>query len=622
MKRWLLLIFAVLLVLSGCDGEPVPETTAPTTAQTVETTERIPGPSLYVPGSKMEQNTQGAVLAYLPETGSASTFGFMGEDPVLFSWWEDTYFATRIDADTGEILAQETLPGTVDLWSGVGLGPDRFVCFDIEANLFRVYDGQLRAVDTVPLPEEITGTILFSQDLSTAYYGVNGTLVAHDLHTGISRLILRTDGAEVYPSAVLFGDTVAACYINSPEDAYDAFFSLADGRMLARENNYVYMETAGDFYVAQCADGPMSETLMGRRNGEVKSFQTENYFANLTLLGRSGRLAEPVSREEGIWLRLYEADRGNCLGQILLPETLWVGTILEDAQGRLWFMAMDEETETDMLCRWDPADAEGSDSLERIGQRYTLDNPDLEGLALCRKRAQTIGDFYGVEICLYKDPVEPFDYTFVPEHQILAITAGLDAVETALGMFPEGFFRTAASVTESGRFHINLVREMVGTEYNTVADATGLHYWIDGESYITLLAWEGVEQDFYHELCHALETYVIANSIHYDFWEDNNPEDFTYDYSYTEYTERWDSPWLAEETRAFIDSYSMTYPIEDRARILEYAMMEGNESYFTTDTMQAKLKQLCMAIREAFGWEKSQEAFLWEQYLQEPLQHK
>ena len=63
----------------------------------------------------------------------------------------------------------------------------------------------------------------------------------------------------------------------------------------------------------------------------------------------------------------------------------------------------------------------------------------------------------------------------------------------------------------------------------------------------------------------------------------------------------------------------MSFPKEDRARILEYAMTEGNEHYFQSKTMQSKLRQLCIGIREGFGLKKSPDTFLWEQYLQESL---
>jgi hypothetical protein len=78
---------------------------------------------------------------------------------------------------------------------------------------------------------------------------------------------------------------------------------------------------------------------------------------------------------------------------------------------------------------------------------------------------------------------------------------------------------------------------------------------------------------------------------------------------------REDYQYLEDENRVFIDMYSMSYPKEDRARIFEYAMMEGNESYFQSDIMQLKLKTLCKGIREAFNLKKYTEPLLWEQYL-------
>jgi hypothetical protein len=52
---------------------------------------------------------------------------------------------------------------------------------------------------------------------------------------------------------------------------------------------------------------------------------------------------------------------------------------------------------------------------------------------------------------------------------------------------------------------------------------------------------------------------------------------------------------------------------------LKYAILPGNEAYFESETMQAKLNSLCWSIRKAFRWEKSKDVFLWEQYLKEPV---
>ena len=62
-----------------------------------------------------------------------------------------------------------------------------------------------------------------------------------------------------------------------------------------------------------------------------------------------------------------------------------------------------------------------------------------------------------------------------------------------------------------------------------------------------------------------------------------------------------------------VDLYSMSYPKEDRARIMEYAMMEDTGSYFTSKIMSRKLDTLCKGIRKAFNLGDGD--YLWEQYL-------
>ena len=76
---------------------------------------------------------------------------------------------------------------------------------------------------------------------------------------------------------------------------------------------------------------------------------------------------------------------------------------------------------------------------------------------------------------------------------------------------------------------------------------------------------------------------------------------------------------MQPDTRSFVDTYSMSYPKEDRARIFEYAMTAGNAPLFAASPLQYKLKMLCQGIREAFGLKKSPENFLWEQYLNQPM---
>ena len=96
-----------------------------------------------------------------------------------------------------------------------------------------------------------------------------------------------------------------------------------------------------------------------------------------------------------------------------------------------------------------------------------------------------------------------------------------------------------------------------------------------------------------------------------------NGKRFEYTYGYSTITDA--DKYLSGEDRAFVDTYSMSFPKEDRARILENAMLSGNEALFSPPIMQAKLTKLCEGIRQAFGLRKSKETFPWEQYLEESL---
>ena len=211
----------------------------------------------------------------------------------------------------------------------------------------------------------------------------------------------------------------------------------------------------------------------------------------------------------------------------------------------------------------------------------------------------------------------------MPEYQVRVIQDELNNLEEFLALFPEGFLKKAAERTTSGRIQICLVRSILGNEAvgNALHAAAGLQYWDDNtNAYLSLsVGQDQLVQTACHEMFHIIESYVMTVSKAYDDWNNLNPKGFSYDYNYIANLDRSNSQWLEGKDRAFIDSYSMSYPKEDRARIMEYAMRPGNESYFESETMQNKLRHLCLGIRKAFKLEKSTESFLWEQYLKEPL---
>ena len=110
-----------------------------------------------------------------------------------------------------------------------------------------------------------------------------------------------------------------------------------------------------------------------------------------------------------------------------------------------------------------------------------------------------------------------------------------------------------------------------------------------------------------------IDNRILSTTNAYSQWNSLNPWDFKYDNDYIKNQDRTDRKYLEGEKRHFVDFYSMSFALEDRSRIFEYACMPGNEEIFASKYMQKKLKCVCDGIREAF--ELTGESYIWEQYL-------
>ena len=122
----------------------------------------------------------------------------------------------------------------------------------------------------------------------------------------------------------------------------------------------------------------------------------------------------------------------------------------------------------------------------------------------------------------------------------------------------------------------------------------------------------------YPGVAYAIDSHVLGNSRDFDFdrWNPLNPEGFTYANSYDVTPQQ---AYLEGDTRAFTDELAMSYIHEDRCRVFYNAMLADNADMFSSSTMQAKLQRLCMGIREAYGLQKSEKTYTWEQYLKTSL---
>jgi hypothetical protein len=112
-----------------------------------------------------------------------------------------------------------------------------------------------------------------------------------------------------------------------------------------------------------------------------------------------------------------------------------------------------------------------------------------------------------------------------------------------------------------------------------------------------------LERNFYHAIGHLTDTRVLSASTAYYEWEKLNPPNFAYDNDYIANQDRDAGDYLLDSDRWFIDTFAMSFPVEDRSRIFEFACLPGNENYFSSKIMKQKLQRVCKGIREAFDLE-------------------
>lgn len=619
----LLIVLLTMLLLAGCRVEKPEETTLQTTqtapveaTQTphgVDTTEPTE-PGLYISGSYLETDTDGVIRAYDLGGMSVMELRFVGEDVLLVG---DTSMDTQMLLLSGERCVVRS-----HMNAGVYLRPmgdalratsEEIVYFDSNDNSVVFLTAALKETARLPMPEELRGEPVISSDLTTAYYATDAGLRALDLKTGISRMLRQQEGAAMTPEALLFSDTLLKVSVTEADGWWTTFFLSTDtGELVGQDKRLWAMDETDSFYVIRRTDGYLDEVLYGQGSEPLRSLSLP---AGTLLYPQPGQKGTCAARyeENGCAFEWYDFSSGKRTASVMLPEHLSITYAAADPAGNyVWIAAYDMRSDGEVLLRWDLAASAVTDDTDYTSRRYTLLDPDTETLAQLQAQADNLGQMYGVRVTLGTQVVQPDDYVLTPEHRTDAYVWALQVLEKSLQAYPDGFLQKAASFTDSGVLEIALVRDIS-------SNMEGVQYWKGTNAYLAVKIGDKLEQTIYHEICHLLDSTIIPNSYAYDDWEDLNPAGVFYDYNYLDYYYHDMDDCFVDDQRVFVDPYSMTYPKEDRARIMEYAMMPGNEYLFESAIMQRKLYQICTGIRECFNLEKSSKTYLWEQYLKESL---
>jgi hypothetical protein len=411
-----------------------------------------------------------------------------------------------------------------------------------------------------------------------------------------------------------FDDTVLECRVSDGITDKTLFISAETGETLFEAQSPVELQSRGQSYFARWREGEQEMLLFGNRGETIQRLAQAAEGTHLPLF-EAGLLVTYDPDSTGTDLICYDLTQGNQLSRLRLAG-IGAPMGMTVSEGMIWFAAADLFGSEEALYCWDPAQGQQILDSSFLSPYYTAQSPDREGLERCEQQADALSKTYGVRIELWEDAVKPLpnDYHATGEYLVSVYERYLPVLAKALSAIPNTVYQKLGRQSQNGKLTISLVREIYGTnELGSLTLEEGAHFWSDGSSYLILMMNDKLERTFYHELFHAMDSYILTETKVYDDWRKLNPAGFTYDYSYITNEYRDPKDYLEPETRAFIDLYSMSYPKEDRARILEYAMLEGNEAYFTSKTMQSKLATLCQGIRKAFKLEEAD--YLWERYL-------
>ena len=620
MKR-LLLLFLTLLTLWGCGNPEEPTQSGEHIPMVTEMPTEPAG--YYDPTHELEELTGGALKVFPMEHSEILTAIPMGDDLLVFTHDNSTTLMTLLRGDQLYESASTQLPSGVSPFSpSFHVSGKGIVYYDQDTGDLVYLDPQFREINRLPLPEDLRGEPILSTDRKSLYYLTEDSLREMDLDLGIDRLIRQMPSDEHYIADLHCDDTILECYYRGEDHILrHLFYQLSTGELIAEIAGNFELTTGSGLFFAEHQDGAYPEKLIGAEDGEIRMLHMPDYTAETHPVLDQSAVVTVTQKTDAVILDYYRMEDGIRLYSLALPGNYHPISTAVHASGEALWLTVRDSSNCDFLCCWDLAESAVEDDTVYIGPRRTADNPDTFRLSECAELAAQISEKHGVEILIWTDAtaVQPRDHTLTPEHQPDIIWQYLTELDQALACYPSEMLSQAVSEMGDGKLRIGLARAITGT--NIPDSPSGLQFLDEetGNAYVILQVADNLENQLHHELFHVMESRIFSLSKALDDWEDLNPKDFQYDYSYLYYAAREDRSLIEGENRAFVDLYSMTFPMEDRARIMEYAMMADMEDCFASHIMQAKLRAICTGIRKAYGLTDTAQSLPWEQYLAEPI---
>ncbi len=277
-----------------------------------------------------------------------------------------------------------------------------------------------------------------------------------------------------------------------------------------------------------------------------------------------------------------------------------------------YFVIINNHDRSIRLFHWDPAKSQPGTDIPFA----PIPTPAEMELKV-QSRVEELENTYGLNILVGLDTeVNFYDFKVVQATDWDDILRALQTLEDALEDYPEDFFRQLR-YGEVQRMEIHLAGTITASneEYTDTYEA-----FVQEQYDCHLMVVDIFLADvgtYYHEFSHIIDSFLEWDAMQREdalfsdeTWCSLNPSWFpgySYTYSWEQYV---------QDYSCFIDSYSTINPTEDRARVLEHAMVGYGDPFFEVGTvLTEKLDYYCRCIRDAFDTTDWPDIVLWEQYL-------
>lgn len=567
-----------------------------------------------------------------------------------------------IDTDTLAVLREITVPNYSYIQRNIN-------CITVDTyeengSTLKAYDYELNEIAEVQLPPNAAG--LFSADGKRCYYNADQKLYAYNTENDVCKE-MKTDANFIANNIISvitddFGNDYVIFWGMAPDyNEYQFILNSVTNEIvwisamedkLSSVTNNVYVEYNYD----------NTQWLIGLSNKKAFDYSWDGEGINLNyFITQNQNVLFVHNQDEQLNLYLYDYKTADLLGTTsfevtdmrssLEPEYVeqnWAEVVCYDApvyidddtillhlinfEGKHffieWNLAVSEDNLQKMTVSEHQMGSIASIDISSMNNPLYVPEKLSEHLESLRKKADTLEDKYKVDIYIGEECGNVIGgFAIKPLTDYELIESALEILEQEMERYPANFFSQFKYSWLEG-LDIYLTSTISGTSAENLGIAGGFQTVHNSNVLIVLdCEYPGNMSTFHHELSHAIDDKITDESYFLEEpyfseekWNALNPFDDMYTHTYTQYGHEkyYDYAYYNRvyndgkiEDIYFIDSYSMTFPTEDRATLFE-AVMTDQIDLEQTPYLADKMEYYSECIRKTFDTDEWDKAVPWE----------